>query len=548
MISKTKFLTALASLFVSSVLATPTIVTNVNGYTYTNTGELKTFSELVFENGKILATGANLQQRFQAAKQVDGKGKTLLPGITDGHGHFIGLGFNLLNVDVRDVTSARATAAKVAEYAKTNPNLNWIKGRGWNQVLWQGKQFPNAKDLDEVINDRPVVLDRVDGHAIWVNSKAMELAGIDGNTLAPKGGEIVKDEYGNPTGIFIDNAENLIKSKIPQPTKQETQAAYNKVSEHLLKLGITSMHDAGISHDDYHLFIDQVAQGNAKVRIYGMLSAADPHLDTMLERGYISDNKDMLSIRSVKIYGDGALGSRGAALLKPYSDDPHNSGLLVTQPKELRQLYQQILAHKFQINIHAIGDRANRLALDEFEFAFKTQPYSKKLRHRVEHAQVINVNDIPRFKQLGILPSMQPTHATSDKNMAEDRVGKERLKGAYAWQSFVKQGSKVIAGSDFPVELANPFYGLHAAVTRQDRNNQPESGWLKHEALDIKQAFKAFTIDAAYGAHQEKTLGGLEPGKWADFILVDRDIFEINPQELWKTQVLETWVAGKQIY
>jgi len=296
------------------------------------------------------------------------------------------------------------------------------------------------------------------------------------------------------------------------------------------------------------MFKDRVAATSAKVRIYGMIAASDPHLEVMLSKGYVQDAHDMLSIRSVKIYGDGALGSRGAALLAPYSDDKDNLGLLVTQPETLRHLYRQILAHEFQINIHAIGDRANRLALDEFERAFRTHPKSRRLRHRVEHAQVIHLEDIPRFKQLGILPSMQPTHATSDKNMAEDRVGTERLKGAYAWQSFIKQGTPVIAGSDFPVELANPFFGLHAAVTRQDRDNQPAGGWISNEALSVAQAFKAFTLDAAYGAHQEQVLGGLEAGKWADFILIDKNIFEIVPEALWTPKVLETWVAGKRLY
>ena len=545
---KVSSLALLASLIIPSALASPNIIHNVKGYTYTTSGEFKQFSQIAFEDGKVLAIGDSLRRDYVDAKLINGQGRTLLPGFTDGHGHFVGLGFNLLNVDIRGKGSAKEAAATVARYAKLNPNLNWIKGRGWNQVLWPGKAFPTAADLDEVVADRPVVLSRVDGHAIWVNSKAMEVAGITKSTLSPKGGEIVKDAQGNPTGVFIDNAENLIRSKIPAPGKQEVRLAYDRATEHLLSLGVTSMHDAGISHDEYHLFKTLAESREARVRIYGMIAASDPYLETMLSKGYVNDANDMLSIRSVKIYGDGALGSRGAALLQAYSDDKDNVGLLVTQPKALRHLYQQILAHKFQINIHAIGDRANRLALDEFERAFNTMPKARALRHRVEHAQVISVDDIPRFKQLDVLPSMQPTHATSDKNMAQDRVGKERLKGAYAWQSFIKQGSKVIAGSDFPVELANPFYGLHAAVTRQDRNNQPDNGWLKHEALSVQQAFKAFTIDAAYGAHQEHILGGLEVGKWADFILIDKDIFEIDASLLWTPKVLQTWMSGKRLY
>ena len=530
----------------TATLSQATLIYNVKGYTYLNSGELTKFSALVFEDGKVIAIGDNLQKSYPDSTVIDGEGKTMLPGLVDGHGHYLGLGFNLLQVDVRDIPSKQKTAFKVAEYAKENPELTWIKGRGWNQVLWPSKKFPTAKDLDEYIVDKPVVLGRVDGHAVWLNSKAMSLAGITRNTISPDGGEIVKDKTGEPTGVLIDNAENLVWEKVPKQTDTERLAAFNKVNQHLLELGITSVHDAGIDHDSYHFLQDQIKADNFKVRVYAMLAATDDKLEEMLKHGYIEDDNDMLSIRSVKIYGDGALGSRGAAMLAPYHDDPENRGLLLTKPERLRELYKIIFNYDFQVNIHAIGDRANKIALDEFEFSFKNKPSSKKLRNRIEHAQVIDVEDIPRFKTLDVLPSMQPTHATSDKNMAQDRIGEKRLKGAYAWQTFLKQGSKVIAGSDFPVELANPFFGLHAAVTRQDRDNQPEQGWIKQESLTIEQAFKAFTLDAAFGAHQDKVLGGLEKGKWADFILIDQDIFDIEPKDIWKTKVLQTWVAGSK--
>jgi predicted amidohydrolase YtcJ len=281
------------------------------------------------------------------------------------------------------------------------------------------------------------------------------------------------------------------------------------------------------------------------MRIYPMIAATSAQLNQLLEKGHVQDQNDWLSVRSVKLYGDGALGSRGAALLQPYSDDPDNSGLLVTREQDLKPLFDLVLGNGFQLNFHAIGDKANRLALDQFADSFK-RIGGKSLRNRVEHAQVINVDDIPRFKTLNIIPAMQPTHATSDMNMAEDRVGADRLKGAYAWQTFLKQGSPVAFGSDFPVELSNPFFGLHAAVTRQDRNNSPNKGWIPSEAVTVKQAFRGFTLDAAYAAHQENILGGLTEGKWADFILIDQDVFTISPQDIWKTQVLETWIAGEK--
>lgn len=544
----TKSCTSLILALFSANLFADTLIHNVKGYTFDANEQLQTFDSIIIDQGKVKSIGNSLAKSFNGMDVIDGKGKTMLPGLIDGHAHFMGLGFNLLKVDVRGVKSADATAKKVASYVKANPGLEWIIGRGWNQVLWPDKQFPTAKDLDEYVTDKPVVLTRVDGHAVWLNSKAMTLAGIDKHSVSPDGGEIVKDENGEPTGVLIDNAEQLIWQKVPEESAQKWELAFDKVNKHLLSLGITSVHDAGVGYRGYQFFNKKLAQGDFKVRVYGMLSGADEKLAEMLNKGYINDEQDLLSIRSVKIYGDGALGSRGAALLVPYDDDKENSGLLVTKPETLRVLFADIFEHDFQINIHAIGDRANKIALDEFEFAYQNKPKAKQFRNRIEHAQVVHLDDIPRFKQLAVLPSMQPTHATSDKNMAEARIGKDRLKGAYAWQTFLRQGSKVVSGSDFPVELANPFYGLHAAVTRQDRDNMPEQGWLSHEALTLEQALKSFTLDAAYGAHQEQKLGSLQAGKWADFILIDRDIFNIPAKDLWKTKVLETWIGGKPLY
>lgn len=530
-----------------------TVMKNINGYTYVANDKLQRFTTMVIADGKIRAVGeARLLANYPEANTIDMEGKTLIPGLIDGHGHLIGLGFNLLNIDVRSLDSASSTVQKVAEYAKNNPGLRWIKGRGWDQEQWADGQYPTASQLDELMADRPVYLSRVDGHAAWLNSKAMEIAGIDRHTIAPPGGEIVKDSNGDPTGVLIDNAEQLVMRVMPEPTQQELQLALKKASEHLLSLGVTSMHDAGIDKATYDLYIEQAQKGKLPMRIYAMLAATDPQLREMLKAGYIQDDEGFLSIRSVKIYGDGALGSRGAALLSPYKDDPHNTGLLVTSKEALSPLFDLILDHRFQINIHAIGDRANRIALDEFARINQMPQASlfngEVLRHRIEHAQVVHPDDIPRFKRLNVLASMQPTHATSDKSMAPKRVGEERLVGAYAWQSFLKQGTKVIAGSDFPVELANPMFGLHAAVTRQDRDNQPAGGWRTNESMTIEQTLKAFTIDAAYGAHQEQMIGGLQAGKWADFVVLDRDIFTIASDTLWQVKVLQTWVAGKKVF
>jgi predicted amidohydrolase YtcJ len=533
--------------FVStSVLAAPSHIGNVKGYTLNNAGELIRFTNMVFDAGKVMAIGAQeLRQKYPDATFIDGQNKVLLPGLIDAHGHVMGLGETLLQVDLRKSKSALDASKMVQAYAKTQQELAWIIGSGWNQVLWPGKAYPTASLLDEYVNNKPVMLSRVDGHASWVNTKALEIAGITKDTLDPPGGKIVRDKQGNPTGVLIDNAESLILKHLPKTSEATLTAQLNAAGEHLLSEGITSVHDAGIGKEVYNYYKKRVAEHSLPVRIYPMIAATSADLMPLLEEGHVQDQYDWLSIRSVKAYGDGALGSRGAALLQPYSDASDNKGLLVTREQDLKPLFDLVLGKGFQLNFHAIGDRANRLALDQFADSF-SRTDGESLRNRVEHAQVVNVHDIPRFKTLNIIPAMQPTHATSDMNMAEDRVGADRLKGAYAWQTFLNQGSPVAFGSDFPVELANPFFGLHAAVTRQDRNNSPDKGWIPNEAVTVKQAFRGFTLDAAYAAHQEKILGGLTEGKWADFILIDQDVFSISPQNIWKTQILETWIAGEK--
>ncbi|WP_395341441.1 amidohydrolase [Ningiella sp. W23] len=525
-------------------------LTNVNGYTLNGDGELIRFSEIYIENDKVMAIGEELNkvQSVQHTIPRDMKQATMIPGLIDAHGHILGLGENLVQVDLRGTQSEQEAVERIkAHISSRDSNGEWIIGRGWNQVLWPNQQFPSKASLDEAFPDRPVMLSRVDGHADWVNSKALSLAGIDNNTPSPSGGEIVKDENGEPTGLLIDNASYLVFEKRPLPTIEDKTYQLQLASQHLLSLGITSAHDAGISEAVRALYIKQAKNEDLDFRIYAMLSATDPNITDMLAQGHFQDEAGFLSIRSVKAYGDGALGSRGAALLAPYSDDPDNVGLLVTAEERLPMLFNSVIGAGFQLNFHAIGDRANRLALEQFNRSFKNFQENPG-RHRIEHAQVVAVEDIPLFKEYGVIPSMQPTHATSDMNMAEARLGIARLRGAYAWQTFLKQGSIIAFGSDFPVELANPFHGLHAAVTRQDANQQPAEGWIKEESVTRAQAFKGFTIDAAYAAFQEDMIGSLAPGKKADFVIIDRDIFEVDASLIRDTQVIETWVNGQQKY
>jgi hypothetical protein len=537
------------SLLSAFVYATPSHMSNVRGYTLDNNGKLISFSDLVFEGGKVLAIGnADLSKQFPKAILIDGKNKVLLPGMIDAHGHVMGvmsLGESLVDVDLRGVESVHQAAQEVGDYAKAHPELKWINGGGWNEVLWPDKALPSAKKLDGFVSDRPVVLSRVDGHSSWLNSKALEITGISKETLDPPGGKILRDINGNPTGVLIDNAMNLMFAHLPKNSESYLKSKLDAAGQHLLSVGVTSAHDAGIGKAEYDYYLKRQAANTLPLRFYPMLWAPDPEFTKMLENGLVKDPYNFLSIRSVKAMADGSLGSRGAAMLSPYSDAPNHIGLMTLNENDYKPLFDLVLSHGFQLNVHAIGDRANRLVLNQFEDSFE-RIGGQELRNRMEHAQVVAIKDIPRFIDLNIIPSMQPTHATSDKNMAENRIGKARLKGAYAWQTFLKQGSPLAFGSDFPVELANPFYGLHAAVTRQDRGNQPKDGWFPNESMSIEQAFRAFTLDAAYSAHQDEILGGLTVGKWADFILVDQDIFKIPQKNIWRTQVLQTWIGGEQ--
>ncbi len=525
-----------------------TVIENINGYTIIGE-ELHEFKSVAIKNGKFIETSnVSLAEKYSNSIVIDGNGKTLLPGLIDAHGHVMGLGFQQLNVDLMGISSLEATLDTLKSYAEANPDLEWIQGRGWNQTLWEENEFPTAADIDKVISDRPVWLSRVDGHAGWGNTMALQMAGVSKDTPDPQGGKIIRDGSGKATGVFIDAAQGFVESEIPAPTQKEQKLALEKAYDQMAKMGITSVHDAGVGVKAWELYKEFADQGKAKTRIYGMISGSGGTFDELSKNGPIkSYANDMLALRSVKLYSDGALGSRGAAMLQPYSDDPGNVGLLFMEQEQMDAAVSKVVGKGFQANIHAIGDAGNRQVLDALEKA-QNEHGDQGLRNRVEHAQIVSLTDIPRFKELDIIASMQPTHATSDKNMAEDRVGPQRIKGGYAWKTFLEQGTVVAAGSDFPVEHSNPFFGLYSAVTRMDHSGNPEGGWYPNESLTRQEALRAFTIDAAYAAHQEDVLGSVEAGKWADFILLDENYFEIPASEIWKIKVHETWVAGKKVY
>ena len=552
MIAKTRFALAITALLATqSIFGADLFVDNVNGYTLDAGGKLQHFAAMLVEDGKVLATGnhADMAKRAGDARVIDGKGRTLLPGLIDAHGHVMGLGAMTLQADVTGTTSLDAALAKIKTFAATHKDDPWILGRGWNQVIWKLGRFPTAKELDAVVSDRPVFLSRIDGHAGWANSAALKLAGVSKDTKDPVGGRIERDAEGNPSGVFVDAAMGLIGRKIPPPTEAQRSAALSSALDMMASVGLTGVGDAGIDVDTFNLYKRFADEGKLSARIYAMIHGTGKDFDVISKDGpLIGYGHDFLSVRSVKLYADGALGSRGAAMLMPYSDDAKNSGLLFSPPAEMTAMISKALGKGYQVCVHAIGDKANREVLDSFAAAYKKHPEGKKLRNRIEHAQIVSVDDIPRFVDLDLIASMQPTHATSDMNMAEDRVGHERIKGAYAWRTFLKQGTRIAGGSDFPVESPNPFFGLHAAVTRQDHEGHPPGGWYPKQALTMTEALRAFTLDAAYAEHEEDTLGTLEPGRWADFILVDQDIFKVDPGKVWKTKVLQTWVGGKSVY
>lgn len=535
---------------IGSVWSQPTIIENVRGYTL-GAGGLERFDGLAFDaTGKVISVGktADLVVEHVAAARIDGNGHVLLPGFTDAHGHIQWLGESLRSLDLSGAQTLGDAQEKISLFAAARPDATWLTGSGWNQVVWQLGRFPTAAEIDGVVSDRPVWLTRVDAHAGWANSRAMQLAGITQDTPDPKGGRIERDAQGIPTGVLVDAAMALITGVIAQPDERARERELQAALKHLNAQGLTSVHDAGVDRQMIRLLRRFADQGRLSLRVYAMIGGAGEDFDALSNQGpLIGYGNDRLTVRSVKLYADGALGSRGAALFQPYSDDPANKGLLFDSQRDMERKIGSVLKAGFQVNVHGIGDAAINQVMDSFEHAF-IKFGGRELRNRIEHAQVIATTDIPRFVDLGLIASMQPTHATSDMNMAQDRIGSERLKGAYAWRALLNQGTKMSAGSDFPVESANPFRGLHAAVTRTDHKGNPIAGWQPEQAMTLFEAFRAFTLDAAYAGHQEMAQGSLEPGKWADFILIDQDIFAVNPADIWKTRVLQTWVGGKQVY
>ncbi len=488
-------------------------------------------------------TASVLALKGKTTRVIDLTGRAAVPGLIDAHGHISGLGLAAARLDLTGTTSAAQIAALVKARAATLPEGRWIRGRGWDQNDWKEKAFPTAEALDAAAPAHPVLLDRVDGHAVWVNTAAMRLAGITKSTPDPPGGRIVRDASGEAAGVFVDAAEGLIASKAPPPARAELREALSAGMQRCLAAGLTGVHDAGVDAAALSVYRELLVDGVTPFRVYAMLSDDETLVAERFGKGpEIGLGDGRLTVRSVKMYMDGALGSRGAALLAPYSDDPANSGLQITTLERLADVSRKALAAGFQINVHAIGDRGNRLALDAMQTALAGR---RDARFRIEHAQVLSLDDIPRFASLGVIASMQPTHATSDMYWAEDRLGAARAQGAYAWRRLLDAGARLACGSDFPVESERPMLGFYAAITRQDPKGWPEGGWHPDQRLTRDEALRCFTLDAAWAAFQEAEVGSLQQGKRADITVLSADIMSIPPAAILTTDAVITIVGGQ---
>lgn len=515
------------------------IVINANIYTVDE--QFKTANAMAIGGGVILEVGADydITEAYESENVYNAQGKTIVPGLIDAHAHLFNLGVSLQQVDLVGTSSAEEVLEKVKAFANEK-NPVYIQGRGWDQNDWEVKEFPTKEMLDELFPDTPVALTRIDGHALWVNSKALEMAGVTAETKMPGGEVILKD--GEPSGILVDTPMRLVRATFPEMTLEDVAGALKDAEEVCLSYGLTTVNDAGLDREVIEEIQKLQDTGNMDLRVYAMVSNYPENLDYFLSKGKIKT--DRLNVRSVKIYGDGALGSRGAAMRAPYSDQDGHYGAMITTEEDMGALAKRIAAAGYQMNTHAIGDSANIAVLRAYTDALKGQTDA---RWKVEHAQVISLEDFDYFSN-NIIPSVQPTHATSDMYWAEDRVGPDRIKGAYSFKTLLDKAGLVALGTDFPVEQVNPMLTFYAAVARKDIKGYPEGGFRPDQILSREEALKGMTIWAAYSNFEEEEKGSLEVGKFADFTILSADIMTVDETELPKVQTLETYIAGKKVF
>ncbi|HSQ33215.1 MAG TPA: amidohydrolase family protein [Gemmatimonadaceae bacterium] len=523
----------------------------VNTRIYTVDQSRPFVAAMAVRDGRVQFVGSTQEAmllRGPSTRVLDLNGSTVIPGMIDAHAHLFGLGTFLHNIDLRDTRSYDEVVARVADRVKQAPAGRWIVGRAWDQNRWGNTRFPTHQALSRVSPNNPVVLTRVDGHAILVNAAAMRAAGVTAASKDPAGGRIERGSGGEPTGVFVDNAMGLVEKAVPPLSHDEMQSAALDAIAESNRWGLTALDDPGEPRDVLDVFEELAKAGKFNLRVYAMITDDSAAIEHYFQRGPQSglyDNR--LWIRSIKLYADGALGSRGAALLDPYNDDPKNVGLLKSTPEHLRDVSIRALRHGFQVATHAIGDRGNRVALDAYEAALKTVP-TVDHRFRIEHVQILDHADVPRFAKLGVIPSMQAVHQTSDMYWAPNRLGYARTLGAYAWRSLLNTGVVIPNGSDFPVERVNPLFSFHAAVSRQDDDNWPPNGWFPEQRMTRQEALESITIWPAYAAFQEQVMGSLSPGKLADFVILDRDIMTVPESDILGTHVLATYIGGRAVF
>lgn len=502
--------------------------------------------------GAIVAVGSREEvMRLKGLKTrlIDRPGTFAMPGLIDAHGHIESLGAGLERVDLRGVASLDEVARRVKSRSDAMPGDSWITGSNWDQSLWPGGNFPTAAVLDAVAARRPVWLTRVDGHAGWANSEAMRRAGITKDTEAPSDGQILRDKDGNPTGVFVDGAMGLVWKVVPDSKREDIKRRILAAQEKILAEGLTGVHDAGISRVEAEIYRELDHSGQLKLRVYGMASPPSGREVEFVSRPPAkSPPGSRFQLRAIKLFIDGAMGSRGALLYESYADDPGNKGLMLIEPKVLEATTVAALKNGWQVATHAIGDRGNALVLDAYAAALKAVPQARDPRLRIEHAQVVRGQDVARFASLGIIASMQPSHASDDMRWADARLGPGRVDGAYAWQWFLERNVALAFGSDFPVEIVNPFWGIYAGITRQDDKEKPPGGWHPAQRLSLDETLRGFTAGAAWAAFEEERLGVLSPGLRADLVLVDRDLFKVPPRNLLESRVVTTIIDGQVVY
>ena len=537
-----------ALLALASPAAADTLLDNVDGVTLDATGAVDHFAALVIgDDGRITKVLHRSDKRPRTTYLIDGKGQVVMPGLIDSHAHVLQTGFAAMTLDLSDTRSLAEALTRIAAYAKAHPDRPWILGRGWNQELWAERRYPTAADLEAIVPGQPVWLERVDGHAGWANSRALSLAGVTAATKDPAGGKIERARPGGkPAGVLIDNAQSLVAKVIPPPRPEDRDLAFALAQDSFFSHGVTATTDMGTSIEDWQTYRRAGDTGRLRMRVMAYAHG----IDNMVLIGGTGPTPwlydDRLRLNGVKLYADGALGSRGASLKLPYSDAAAAKGLRITGDTALKNMMSRAALDHFQIAVHAIGDEANSAVLGAIEDLAPT--YGGDRRWRIEHAQIVDPVDIPRFGQHGIIASMQPVHQTSDRLMAEKRLGLGRLKGAYAWKSIQAAGARLAFGSDAPVEIADPFAGMAAAISRQGPDGAPPGGWQPQERVTREEALAAYTSGGAYAGFAEGRFGRLVVGERADFIMVDRDPLLSSPADLAQTKVNRVFVGGVQVW